>query len=170
MRFFDLWGSPWIDGKDGDIEAFDYLFLGDFVDRGNHSLETICLLLALKVKYPESIHLIRGNHEDRWINNGYVMRFYQRFGFQEECATRLGEDPQDDDSVFNRLNKLFDWLPLAAIVEEKILCIHGGIGSQLNYIAEIENLERPLQVVHEVESTQQQLVVDILWSDPTDSD
>lgn len=162
MRFFDLWGSPWIDGKDGDIEAFDYLFLGDFVDRGNHSLETICLLLALKVKYPESIHLIRGNHEDRWINNG--------FGFQEECATRLGEDPQDDDSVFNRLNKLFDWLPLAAIVEEKILCIHGGIGSQLNYIAEIENLERPLQVVHEVESTQQQLVVDILWSDPTDSD
>lgn len=96
--------------------------------------------------------------------------FIKRFGFQEECATRLGEDPQDDDSVFNRLNKLFDWLPLAAIVEEKILCIHGGIGSQLNYIAEIENLERPLQVVHEVESTQQQLVVDILWSDPTDSD
>ena len=121
MRFLDLWGSPYVDGKDGDIEAFDYLFLGDFVDRGNHSLETICLLLALKVKFPESIHLIRGNHEDKWINNG--------FGFSEECAQRLGEDPNDDDSVFVRVNRLFEWLPLAAIVEDKIICLHGGIGS-----------------------------------------
>jgi protein phosphatase len=53
MRFFDLWGSPWENGREGDIESLDYLFLGDFVDRGNHSLETICLLLALKVKFPE---------------------------------------------------------------------------------------------------------------------
>ena len=55
MRFFDLWGAP-VDGtKNGDIESFDYLFLGDFVDRGSHSLETICLLLALKIKYPEQV-------------------------------------------------------------------------------------------------------------------
>ncbi|CAD8156820.1 unnamed protein product [Paramecium pentaurelia] len=162
MRFFDLWGSPFVDGKDSDIEAFDYLFLGDYVDRGNHSLETICLLLALKVRYPESIHLIRGNHEDKWINNG--------FGFSEECAQRLGEDPNDDDSVFARVNRLFEWLPLAAIVEDKIICLHGGIGSQLNYVAEIENLQRPLEVIHEVTTPEQQLVVDILWSDPTDSD
>ena len=53
MRFFDLWGSPSENGKDGDIESFDYLYLGDFVDRGSHSLETISLLLALKIKYPE---------------------------------------------------------------------------------------------------------------------
>ncbi len=53
MRFFDLWGSPFDSGKDGDIESFDYLFLGNFVDKGSHSLETICLLLSLKVRYPE---------------------------------------------------------------------------------------------------------------------
>ena len=71
MRFFDLWGQPWENGKDGDIESFDFLFLGDYVDRGIHSLETICVLLALKVRYPEQMHLLRGNHEDKWINNGY---------------------------------------------------------------------------------------------------
>lgn len=70
MRFFDLWGNPSDDTKQGDIDSFDYLFLGDYVDRGSHSLETICLLLALKIRYPKQIHLLRGNHEDRWINNG----------------------------------------------------------------------------------------------------
>eukprot|EP01015_Nassula_variabilis_P007379 TRINITY_DN1563_c0_g1_i9.p3 TRINITY_DN1563_c0_g1~~TRINITY_DN1563_c0_g1_i9.p3 ORF type:complete len:105 (+),score=59.98 TRINITY_DN1563_c0_g1_i9:3-317(+) len=68
--------------------------------------------------------VLRGNHEDRWINNG--------FGFSEECAARLGEDPDDEDSVFNRVNSLFDWLPLAAVIEDKIICLHGGIGSTLN--------------------------------------
>lgn len=65
MRFFDLWGTPTDSLKDGDIESFDYLFLGDYVDRGSNSLETILLLLALKAKYPDQIHLLRGNHEDR---------------------------------------------------------------------------------------------------------
>ena len=74
MNFFTKWGSP-SEGPNGDIMANDYLFLGDYVDRGNLSLETICLLMALKVKYPEQIHLIRGNHEDILINSG--------FGFQE---------------------------------------------------------------------------------------
>ena len=132
MRFFDLYGTPYENGKDGDIESFDYLFLGDFVDRGSHSLETISLLLALKIRYPDQFHLIRGNHEDKWINNG--------FGFSEECAQRLGEDPNDDYSVFNRVNSLFEYLPLATIIEDKIICLHGGIGSSLHYVAEIENL------------------------------
>ena len=72
------------------------------------------------------------------------------FGFSEECASRLGEDPNDDDSIFMRINKLFEWLPLAAVIEDKIICLHGGIGSQLNYVGEIENLQRPLEVIHEV--------------------
>ena len=159
MRFFDLWGIP---NDQGDIESYDYLFLGDYVDRGAHSLETICLLMALKVKFPDKIHLLRGNHEDKWINNA--------FGFAEECSSRLGEDPNDPDSVFTKINDLFDWLPLAAVIDDKIVCIHGGIGSTLNTLDQIEQIQRPLEVIHEVSTAEQQLVVDILWSDPTDSD
>lgn len=159
MRFFELWGCP-DDSIDGDIDHFDYLFLGDFVDRGNHSLETICLLMALKVKYSEQIHLIRGNHEDRHINSG--------FGFLEECSNRFLEG--ENNLVFDRINRFFDFLPLAAIIEEKIICLHGGIGSSLNYVEQIEALPRPLEVVHEVTREDEQLIVDILWSDPTDSD
>ena len=164
MRFFDLWGCPYnsYDQEDGDIEMWDYLFLGDFVDRGNHSLETICLLLALKIQYPEQIHLIRGNHEDRWINNG--------FGFAEECEMRLNENSCEEYSVFNRINRLFEYLPLATVVDQSILCIHGGIGATLKHVDQIEKIPRPLDVVHDVETDKQRLVVDILWSDPTDND
>ena len=164
MRFFDLWGTPYnlIDQEDGDIESFDYLFLGDFIDRGNHSLETICLLLALKIQYPTQIHLIRGNHEDRWINN--------TFGFFDECELRLNENSSDDYSVFNRMNRLFEYLPLSAIIDNNIICLHGGIGATLKRVDQIEKLTRPLDVVHDVETDKQRLVVDILWSDPTDND
>ena len=110
MRFFDLWGTP---DENGDIESCDYLFLGDYVDRGNHSLETICLLMALKIRFPDKIHLLRGNHEDKWICNA--------FGFAEECSNRLGEDPTDHDSVFNKINDFFDWLPLAGVIRRGIL-------------------------------------------------
>jgi protein phosphatase len=160
MRFFDLYSAP-IEGPGGDIEGLDYIFLGDYVDRGTHSLETMCLLMALKIKYPTQIHLLRGNHEDRWINSA--------FGFHTECLTRLNEDPENP-IVFNYFNDLFDRLPLAAIVNDTVLCLHGGIGSSLNSISEIEKIKRPLEVIHEVTNIDQQLVVDILWSDPTDSD
>lgn len=155
MRFFDLYGTP-IDNKHegGDLDGLDYLFLGDFVDRGSYSLETICLLMSLKCKYPDQIHLIRGNHEDKWIN--------QAFGFADECQVRLGEDPSDPKSIFNRINRMFEYLPLAAIIENKVMCLHGGIGSTLHSIEQIEALPRPLDVIHEVTTEQQQLVVDIL--------
>jgi protein phosphatase len=161
MTFFARWGEP-KEGPNGDIHIIDYLFLGDYVDRGNMSLETMCLLMALKVKYPDRIHLLRGNHEDKLINSG--------FGFYEECQIRLNEDPMQDDSAFTVINDFFEYLPLAAVIEDQILCLHGGIGANVKRISDIECIERPLEVVHEASNKTQQIVMDILWSDPTDTD
>ena len=161
MNFFNKWGSP-SEGPNGDIMTNDYLFLGDYVDRGNLSLETICLLMALKVKYPEQIHLIRGNHEDILINSG--------FGFQEECEGRLNDESENDDSLFVLINNFFEYLPFAAIIEDKILCVHGGIGANVKKISDIENIPRPFDVIHEAETKDQKLAMDLLWSDPTDND
>lgn len=116
MRFFDLWATQ-SDEDNSIVEInndYEYVFLGDYVDRGTNSLETICLLLALKVKMPTQFHLLRGNHEDRWINYS--------FGFAEECRDRLGEDFEHEDSVFNRINNLFEWLPLAALIGIQFSC------------------------------------------------
>ena len=161
MNFFSKWGSP-SEGPNGDIMTNDYLFLGDFVDRGNLSLETICLLMALKVKYPDQIHLIRGNHEDILINSG--------FGFQNECQGRLHDESENDDSLFALINNFFEYLPFAAIIEDKILCVHGGIGSNVKKLSDIEDIKRPFEVVHEAQTRDQKLAMDLLWSDPTDND
>lgn len=152
MRLFDEYGSP---STAGDIAYIDYLFLGDYVDRGQHSLETITLLLALKVEYPHNVHLIRGNHEAADIN--------ALFGFRIECIERMGE--RDGIWAWHRINRLFNWLPLAALIEKKIICMHGGIGRSINHVEQIENLQRPITM--EAGSI---VLMDLLWSDPTEND
>ncbi|KAG8644122.1 serine/threonine-protein phosphatase BSL3 [Manihot esculenta] len=152
MRLFDEYGAP---STAGDIAYIDYLFLGDYVDRGQHSLETITLLLALKVEYPHNVHLIRGNHEAADIN--------ALFGFRIECIERMGE--RDGIWVWHRINRLFNWLPLAALIEKKIICMHGGIGRSINHVEQIENLQRPISM--EAGSI---VLMDLLWSDPTEND
>ncbi|KAF7067483.1 hypothetical protein CFC21_073373 [Triticum aestivum] len=152
MRLFDEYGSP---STAGDIAYIDYLFLGDYVDRGQHSLETMSLLLALKVEYPQNVHLIRGNHEAADIN--------ALFGFRIECIERMGE--RDGIWTWHRMNRLFNWLPLAALIEKKIICMHGGIGRSINHVEQIENLQRPITM--EAGSV---VLMDLLWSDPTEND
>ncbi|XP_061356861.1 serine/threonine-protein phosphatase BSL3 isoform X1 [Gastrolobium bilobum] len=152
MRLFDEYGAP---STAGDIAYIDYLFLGDYVDRGQHSLETISLLLALKVEYPNNVHLIRGNHEAADIN--------ALFGFRIECIERLGE--RDGIWAWHRINRLFNWLPLAALIEKKIICMHGGIGRSINHLEQIENIQRPITM--EAGSI---VLMDLLWSDPTEND
>eukprot|EP00927_Polykrikos_kofoidii_P077037 TRINITY_DN7402_c0_g1_i3.p1 TRINITY_DN7402_c0_g1~~TRINITY_DN7402_c0_g1_i3.p1 ORF type:complete len:872 (+),score=108.25 TRINITY_DN7402_c0_g1_i3:285-2618(+) len=162
MRLFSRYKAPSMDSDNGDIETMEYLFLGDFVDRGSFSLETVCLLFALKVKYPTQIHLIRGNHEDPTINGIY--------GFRDECRRRLKEEPEEPESCWNKFNRAFEWMPVAAIIEDRILCIHGGVGGSVSTISDIACLQRPLHVAQIPQTPLEQRVTDLLWSDPSDSD
>ncbi|PQP99087.1 serine/threonine-protein phosphatase BSL1 [Prunus yedoensis var. nudiflora] len=152
MRLFDEYGFP---SAAGDITYIDYLFLGDYVDRGQHSLETITLLLALKIEYPDNVHLIRGNHEAADIN--------ALFGFRIECIERMGEN--DGIWAWTRFNQLFNYLPLAALIEKKIICMHGGIGRSITSVEQIEKLERPITM-----DAGSIILMDLLWSDPTEND
>ncbi len=164
MRYFDIWKAPC---ETGDIEGMDYIFLGNYVDRGAYNLEVICLLMALKVKFPDTIVLLRGNHEDRNVN--------RHLGFGDECQKRLGEDIEDPNSAFQKINDMFEWLPLAAILTDKqktnkVFCVHGGIGSSVNKIEDIEKIKRPIEVTLNVTNADQQIVLDLLWSDPMESE
>ena len=152
MRLFAEYGSP---STAGDIAYIDYLFLGDYVDRGAFSLETMSLLLALKVEYPENVHLLRGNHEEADIN--------ALFGFRIECIERLGEEA--GSIAWNRFNTMFQWLPLAAVIEDRVACMHGGIGRSITHISQLEALERPLTM-----DSGGITLMDVLWSDPTEND
>lgn len=131
----------------GFIPETNYLFLGDFVDRGFNSVETFLLLLAYKVRYPDKITLIRGNHESRQIT--------QVYGFYDECMRKYGSV-----SVWRYCTEVFDYLSLGAIIEGKIFCIHGGLSPSIESIDEIRNIDRKQEVPHDGP------MCDLLWSDP----
>jgi serine/threonine-protein phosphatase PP1 catalytic subunit len=137
LRLFEYGGFP--------PEA-NYLFLGDYVDRGRQSLETICLLLAYKVKYPENFFLLRGNHECSTINRMY--------GFYDECKRRY------NIKLWKTFTDCFNCLPVAALIDEKIFCMHGGLSPELTNLEQIHRIYRPIEV------PDTGLLCDLLWSDP----
>eukprot|EP00299_Pterocystis_sp_00344_P013398 c6562_g1_i1.p1 GENE.c6562_g1_i1~~c6562_g1_i1.p1 ORF type:complete len:310 (+),score=27.34 c6562_g1_i1:44-973(+) len=137
LRIIDHGGPP---------PESSYLFLGDYVDRGKYSLETICLLLAYKIKYPDHFFLLRGNHECASINRIY--------GFYDECKRRY------NIKLWKSFTDCFNCLPVCAIIDEKIFCCHGGLSPDLNSLDQIRRLMRPTDV------PDTGLICDLLWSDP----
>ncbi|KAL3097574.1 hypothetical protein niasHT_023374 [Heterodera trifolii] len=128
-----------------------YMFLGDIVDRGSQSVETIVLLLLYKVRYPTKFYVLRGNHECASINKIY--------GFFEEINNRYG--PQYAQPVWERFNITFAWLPFVGLVGNSILCMHGGISPELTSIDQLRVLRRP-----HVDPPCPSLELDLLWADP----
>ncbi|ESX01362.1 Serine/threonine-protein phosphatase 4 catalytic subunit [Ogataea parapolymorpha DL-1] len=133
-----------------------YLFLGDFVDRGFYSLETFLLLLCYKVRYPDRIFLIRGNHESRQITSVY--------GFYDECMRKYGSA-----NVWRYCCDVFDYLALGAYIlsgasaDGGVLCVHGGLSPAIETIDEIRLIDRKQEVPHDG------LMCDLLWSDPEEN-
>jgi len=130
-----------------DCPQTNYLFMGDFVDRGFYSVETFLLLLALKVRYPDRITLIRGNHESRQIT--------QVYGFYDECVRKFGTV-----NVWRYCTEIFDYLSLSAIISDTLFCVHGGLSPTISCLDEIRALDRKQEVPHDGP------MCDLLWSDP----
>jgi serine/threonine-protein phosphatase PP1 catalytic subunit len=140
LRIFEHCGRP---------PQTSYLFLGDYVDRGPQSVETISLLLALKVRYPENIFLLRGNHECASISHEY--------GFFEECKAKY---PRQGVKLWKMVVACFNVLPVSAIISDKIFCTHGGLSPHLKSMDQIKQLARPTDI------PDKGLLCDLMWADP----
>ena len=178
LRYFRLFGSP-SRGRNGDIGVTNYLLLGDYVDRGKYSVDLILLLFSLKLEYPQSVYLLRGNHELESVN--YSMGFYY------ECVNKFGEEdgflvwkvsqaglppgdmPIDSNQVtyikalsdtpssllglgteWQQANDVFRWMSLGALVNEKVFCCHGGIGATVRTLEDIGSLTKPIDFMNQL--------------------
>ncbi|CAO0801835.1 unnamed protein product [Mucor circinelloides] len=140
IRLFEMGGFP---------PDSNYLLLGDYVDRGKQSLETILLLFCYKIKYPENFFLLRGNHECANVTRVY--------GFYDECKRRTNV------KVWKTFVDVFNSLPIAGLVAGKIFCVHGGLSPSLTAMDDIRTIIRPTDV------PEFGLLNDLLWADPSDT-
>ena len=145
-----MWGYPWSIYRFIKIirswSSSNYLFLGDYVDRGKQSIETISLLLAYKIKNPVNFFLLRGNHECGSINRIY--------GFYDECKRRYSV------KLWKLFTDLFNVFPVAACLDDKIFLVHGGLSPSLQTLDQLSQLKRPTDI------PEKGLLCDLLWSDP----
>lgn len=137
LRLFNRGGFP---------PNTNYLFLGDYVDRGKQSLEVICLLMAYKCKYPDNFFILRGNHECASINRVY--------GFFDECRRRFSI------RLWKVFQDVFNCMPFAALIENKIFCMHGGLSPDIKNWDQVRGIQRP------VDPPDRGMLTDMLWSDP----
>ena len=127
-----------------------YLFLGDYVDRGAQGVEVFCLLMCFKILCPTHFHLLRGNHESRYMNKTY--------GFYKECKKKFG-----DETVWNAITSVFDYLPFTALINGQIFCCHGGLSPEISSLDSLRQIQRPCEI------PKHGLICDLVWSDPSSS-